>query len=95
MQNIKLVLIDENGKLLKDSELNIVSIVKDGKLSENGQLKFIDPYGNTIFNQLQSKSLIDEVKGLLHSDQKPLIKKIISFMLSNTEPHTYFAFIGD
>lgn len=63
-------------------------------------VRFIDPYGDTIFNPLQAKAMIEEWDRLkqsfsdhkaetLWADVRALIVRC------SEEPHTYLKFIGD
>ncbi len=63
-------------------------------------LRFIDPYGDTVFNQLQIESLLAELKRVRETvqnqEQRALLVQIES--LANrckVEPHLYLKFYGD
>ena len=100
MQHIGLRLEDENGKLIEQSDINFVDIVK--AFNDNKEtypwLYGIDPYGNTVFNLHQIPHVIAELKQLSSEvedkDLKTLISKAIDF-ISKTEQHTYTKLIGD
>ena len=60
---------------------------------------FIDPYGNTIFNQLQLPVLIAELEELSKRadvEQRATIDRLLEFASGILEtPHWYLRFIGD
>ena len=63
-------------------------------------VRFIDPYGDTIFNSLQTTVMIEEWDRLKHSFSEQNaetlwadIRKLI--VRCSEEPHTYLKFIGD
>ncbi len=63
-------------------------------------LRFIDPYGDTIFNPLQARVLLVEWDGLLmcfrESHADGLWQRLRSMMVTCSEqPHTYLRFIGE
>ena len=63
-------------------------------------LRFIDPYGDTIFNPLQARVLLSEWDGLLtcfrESHTVGLWQTLRTMMVACSEnPHTYLRFIGE
>ena len=63
-------------------------------------LQFIDPYGDTTFNQLQIPKLIEELEALslnCQTDEKRReLEAVIEFVRkAKGEPHTYIKFYGD
>ena len=60
-------------------------------------LRFVDPYGNTVFNQLQIPDLIRELQQLSRGAgaSETLDRMIELAQKSNGEVHTYLKFIGD
>jgi hypothetical protein len=57
-------------------------------------LKYLDPYGDLILNQLQLDDLIHDIKILFSKESEQ--KNIINFINSTKdESHTYIRFIGD
>jgi hypothetical protein len=60
-------------------------------------LRYIDPYGDTVFNCLQINDLIDDFEKLKDiSKQTSIIDKIIELgRRSENEVHTYIKFYGD
>jgi len=59
-------------------------------------LKYLDPYGNTIFNPLQIRDLIDDLNKLKSIESNPQIDEIIKMaIICSNEVHTYLVFYGD
>jgi hypothetical protein len=63
-------------------------------------LRFIDPYGDTVFNPLQAKVLIGEWARLESSFSERKAEELWSdirklIVQCSEEPHTYLRFIGD
>ena len=74
----------------------------DGPLKESCCLQFIDPYGDTTFNQLQIPVLISELRSLLGSESCQRHEKlrefegVVSFIeKARGQVHTYIKFYGD
>ena len=74
-----------------------------GRLGEWGDshcLRYVDPYGDTVFNRLQQVRLVDELELLKRLAQSPqeseLLDDITSFVaLARAEPHQYLRFVGE
>ena len=63
-------------------------------------LCFVDPYGDTIFNQLQAEVLLQELTLLKAEAANPRLAKVIEATrelakLCLQEPHQYLRFVGD
>ena len=63
-------------------------------------VRFIDPYGDTVFNPLQAAVMIEEWERLRHSftdrNADTLWADIRELIVHcSEEPHTYLKFIGD
>ncbi len=94
---------DENGKLLDsvfDSANAFACVLGTDQLAETVCLRFIDPYGNTTFNQWQIPCLIEELESLLesvvNSDSQAKIRQMLNLAYrSKGEVHTYLKFYGD
>jgi hypothetical protein len=74
----------------------------EGPLKESFCLQFIDPYGDTTFNQLQIPVLISELKSLHQAEHCQKHEKlhefegVISFIeKARGQVHTYIKFYGD
>jgi hypothetical protein len=98
---------DEHGDLI-EAHLNGIYLAFElmsqdasgATLAKTFCLKFIDPYGDTTFNQLQIPVLIEELKSLLPSYPKGKKRQEIEAMISFIEKakdkvHTYIKFYGD
>ena len=63
-------------------------------------LRFIDPYGNTVFNQVQLPVLLEELREVrkrLSDAELRTVVDTLSTMVQRaaSEAHTYIRFIGD
>ena|ERR1700722_13114296 len=60
-------------------------------------LKYIDPYGNTIFNHYQIDDLIIDLEYLktIEGNDKLLIDELIVFVKEGKEVHQYILFEGE
>lgn len=74
----------------------------EGPLKETFCLQFIDPYGDTTFNQMQIPVLISELRSLLESEHCQAHEKlrefesVVSFIeKARLQTHTYIKFYGD
>lgn len=89
--------------ILEDEHKNAISLLHDElyissscRLENFNLLKYLDPYGDAVFNHLQMDDLIQDLNILKSVDDNPLINEIQ--MLADrckSEPHTYLAFYGD
>jgi hypothetical protein len=63
-------------------------------------VKYIDPYGDTVFNQLQIPILIDELKAIKSAttakEHLDFLQQLIDFIdKSQGKVHSYIKFYGD
>jgi hypothetical protein len=63
-------------------------------------IKYIDRYGNTVFNRLQMNDLIDEMKALKEKSNNQEVNNLINKIVDlaekcRGEPHLYLIFYGD
>lgn len=70
------------------------------RLIETHCLQFIDPYGDTTFNQIQIPKLLEEIGSLeincWTEDERRELKSILEFIgKAKGEIHTYIKFYGD
>ena len=100
MQHIGLHLENEDGGIIKKSEINFVDIVlqliEHDKEKSLKVLWSIDPYGLTILNNLQIEQFKKELEVL--AQQSPEIQSQIaevSDLAKEVSNHTYLKFIGD
>jgi len=101
---IVVMLKDERGSRLgeyvNDSIGVIVNSLPDVDDCTYSCVRFIDPYGNTVFNPLQAKVMIDEWDRLKESfsekDAEILWTDVRSLIVHcANEVHVYLWFIGD
>lgn len=101
---INVVLLDEMCKAISEVVKDPGGVVADSLpgLADSTYVcvRFIDPYGDTIFNPLQAAVMIEEWDRLKRSfserNAEALwadIRKLI--VHCSEEPHTYLKFIGD
>ena len=79
---------------------NLTAKTVSGCETSSKCVRFIDPYGDTTFNQLQLPVLIDEVERALASVSDPKAMSHGQAILklarqASSEAHTYLKFIGD
>jgi hypothetical protein len=63
-------------------------------------MRFVDPYGDTVFNQLQLEQLIEDLQLLEistsnDSDQTAIRELLRLVQQCSDRPHIYLRFIGD
>jgi hypothetical protein len=93
----------ENGRLIDeipDPQMCISHLVLKTDVTGTTCLRFIDPYGDTTFNQLQIPILIDELQSILRTVQDNQIRDHLRRVIelaekSRGEIHTYLKFYGD
>ena len=79
-----------------DIDFNSELIFGSSKGKQFKLVRYIDPYGDTIFNQLQMDDLISDLEALQEINHSNDIKKIIDLAIKcKQEPHLYLAFYGD
>ena len=94
---------NENGRLIEeilDPQMCISHLVLKTDLTGTTCLRFIDPYGDTMFNQVQIPILIDELQSILRKVQDHQIRDHLRRVIelaekSRGEIHTYLKFYGD
>lgn len=94
---------DENGKRIDeipDPQMCISHLVLNTDLAGTTSLRFIDPYGDTTFNQLQIPILIEELQGVLEQVRddgiRDHLRRVIELaQRSRGQTHTYLKFYGD
>ena len=104
MQHIGIQLQNLKGDVFKTSEINFAEILKAVYEIQDSKVKFpwlitIDPYGDTLFNQLQLPQIINELNNLsttLSGDLDKKVNTLISF-LKDTEigSDQFIVFVGD
>jgi hypothetical protein len=100
MQHIGLQRESESGSVLArfdDRGIDLRIVLRAPP--DSAVLRFIDPYGNTILNQLQLDQLITELRGLISAsievDFRHNLDRVISFLEASKGIHTYVRFVGD
>jgi hypothetical protein len=70
-------------------------------LPHSACLRFIDPYGDTIFNSLQLPVLLEELEIVWQANSAPELRSHIALLISLVSqalakgPHTFVNFRGD
>ena len=85
---------------LFDPENLTKSLLADYRDESSPCLRWVDPYGDTTFNQLQVPYLIDELNAALEGSSDPKIRAhcqaVLNLVLrAKNKPHTYVSFSGD
>ena len=66
------------------------------ELSQFSLLKYLDPYGDAVFNRLQMNDLIRDIHELGKTQKDKLLEEILALAENcKEEPHTYLWFYGD
>ncbi len=100
---LEIALVDEKGQKIQsvhDRYGLLIPLIERGT-DENSQcLRFIDPYGDTVFNRLQLSQLLRELnqlEAITKDDQEhELIRKIEDLVTRGQgDTHLYIKFYGD
>ena len=94
---------DENGKKISkliDPQKIITKIVEDFDLKSFCCWRFVDLYGDTIFNLFQMEKLKEESEVIKKQTNDKEIQKFLDDLISlveegQKEPHQYLRFFGD
>lgn len=97
---IRVVIQDENGNQVTDGvdvPTNLLTAPDDPRFS---CLRFVDPYGDTVFNRLQAAALLQDLRLVRQTcdteEQDGAIRQIEELVeRCKTEPHLYVKLIGD
>ena len=97
---IGVVLEDENGKMLSEEVCDATSLVSQTNDARFTCLRFVDPYGDTVFNRLQMPALLEDLRVLRQnagSDQHENMLGQIETLVQRGQAriHTYIRFMGD
>lgn len=101
---ISVVLQDERSNNLSDTIHDSTGTLADALPGSSDAsyscLRFVDPYGDTVFNRLQAAAAIGEWDRLRSSfvgkDPEALWSSVREVLIRcSEEPHTYVRFIGD
>ena len=100
---LSVVLEDENGEPLDrfDDERNLFHRLLPEPDDATYQLiRFVDWYGNTVFNRPQMPALIEDLNKLATrvntEEERELLRRVVDFAHRvREEPHLYLKFYGD
>ncbi len=100
---LKILLETEQGEELErilDPKNELISLLWQSDIAGTCCLRFIDPYGNTIFNRQQMETFIAELEAVDNSvareDQKALLHRVGDLARRCAkEVHVYMIFRGD
>ena len=91
----------DDARTVFDQHGVFAQLLADASLRDSVCLRFIDPYGDTVFNSLQMPALREELEDLLQTtsaaDVRAHIARLIELVgeaLANG-PHTFVRFVGD
>ena len=101
--SLNIELQTETGKRLDNAidVHNFLILLADKAQIENSCcLRFVDPYGNTIFNRIQLYQFVKEIDELINITENPEQKEVLARVKSlaergQKEPHLYIKIIGD
>lgn len=94
---------DERGKQLAellDENALVESFLPNFEAQDFPCLRFVDPYGDTVFNQIQIPELVSELERLSQQKHKPETQRHLEAVLEFVrqavgQVHTYIGFYGD
>ena len=93
------ILEDENRNELTSlsKEFSLKSFNKIIKSEDIRLVKYLDPYGDTVFNSIQMNDLISDMKciTLLEPDNKVIDEIVLLAQKCLSESHRYLSFYGD
>jgi len=97
---ISAVIQDENGNQVGERIDLPAGLFPDLHDTRFVCLRFIDPYGDTVFNRLQVQAMLEDLRLLKtvsqSHDQQMLIQRIEALgEICQKEAHLYLKFIGD
>ena len=89
---------DENNTVLYTlaQEFTHPFLMAPGYLQTTTLLKYLDPYGDTVFNTVQMNDLIIDLRQLAKHGEEQQIEELIRLAVRcREETHTYLTFYGD
>ena len=98
MTGLTIILEDENGIALSslDHKVDAVIFLNPTEITEFKLIKYIDLYGDTVFNNLQMDDLIADLNRLKESNPSYEIDPIVQLAVRcKSERHLYLKFNGD
>jgi len=97
---INVVLETENGEILRqvvDTSVGLNRILPIDNPSFP-LLQFVDPYGDTIFNEKQTRQLVGELNAVIETiadpEERALLKQVKE-LAEEIDTHQYMRFVGD
>jgi len=100
MSVIIAVVQDENGNQIGERVDLLTDLIPDLQDSRFICLRFVDPYGDTVFNCLQVQAILDDLRLLrttakINEQQSQIIHRIETLAgVCQKSPHLYLKFIG-
>jgi len=101
---IGVAVVDEDGEVERSLAASVIRPLADILLPDSGIedthcLRYIDSYGDTVFNRLQFDQLRDEIearKAVATPIQQNGLNRILDLItFAQAEPHRYVRFYGD
>ena len=83
-----------------DPRSHLAHLVQRADLTGTVCLRFLDPYGDATFNQLQIPVLRAEIEHVMSTEDAPQVRDHLRQILNlvgkaSGEAHTYLKFVGD
>ena len=89
-------MLENEDKIVLSAISNDLHIDLGNDLSQFKLLKYLDPYGDAIFNNLQMDDLIQDIQQLVKIENDLLTEEVLLLAKRcKAEPHTYLSFYGD
>jgi hypothetical protein len=95
---MSVVLRKENGTNVDRANIHVCLESLPRIAEEVPLLKWLDPYGNTIFNAAQMEQIKQEIDDLVKPDgeSEPILREVHRLCeLGQQRPHLYLWFVGD
>jgi hypothetical protein len=95
---ISIVLRRENGETLELSEVQIVGTSLASLRARFPMFRWIDPYGDAIYNVIQYTELAEEIRSgePASADDRVVVNEVLRLCeIGLLKPHRYLWFIGD
>jgi hypothetical protein len=97
---IRVVVQDENGKVVSQAVDVSSAVIARPDDPRFACLRFVDPYGDTVFNRLQLAALLEDLrllKGSSNGGQHEAVFRQIEALVERcqAEPHLYLKLVGD
>jgi hypothetical protein len=90
---------DEKGRTLATADVDLSHVFWELASKDSCCVRFVDPYGNTVFNQGQIPVLLAELRAIVarapESEESQLPALIRFIEAKGIEMHVYVTFVGD